>query len=106
MPLEYFLGENENAIKIQIWCTLIADLLLKVVASQLKRKWAFSNLASFVRLHLLNYTHLFKFLEHPERCKIHTDCLIAGIALTNGLQLVTNNMDHFKRIKSLEIVNC
>ena len=35
----------------------------------------------------------------------HTDCLIAGIALTNNLQLVTNNIDHFKRIKGLEIVN-
>lgn len=71
MPLEYFLGENENAIKIQIWCSLIADLLLKVVASHVKRKWAFSTLASFVRLHLLNYTHVLKFLEHPERCKIY-----------------------------------
>src|SRR5947208_1132355 len=28
----------------------------------------------------------------------HTDCLIAGISLINGLQLVTNNMDHFKRV--------
>lgn len=35
----------------------------------------------------------------------HTDCLIAGIALTNGLQLVTNNTDHFNRVKGLEIVN-
>lgn len=35
----------------------------------------------------------------------HTDCLIAGIALTNGLQLVTNNTDHFKRVKGLELVN-
>ena len=35
----------------------------------------------------------------------HTDCLIAGIALTNGLQLVTNNTDHFKRVKGLEIIN-
>lgn len=26
MPLEYFLGENENAIKIQIWCSLIAEM--------------------------------------------------------------------------------
>ncbi|HYK57272.1 MAG TPA: IS4 family transposase, partial [Flavisolibacter sp.] len=30
-PLKYFLGDNENAIKIQIWCALIADLLLKVI---------------------------------------------------------------------------
>ncbi len=35
----------------------------------------------------------------------NTDCLIAGVALTNGLQIVTNNTDHFKRIKGLEIIN-
>jgi predicted nucleic acid-binding protein len=35
----------------------------------------------------------------------HTDCLIAGIALTNSFQLVTNNIDHFKRVKGLELVN-
>ena len=35
----------------------------------------------------------------------HTDTLIAGIAMTSGLQLVTNNTDHFKRIKGLEIAN-
>ncbi|HRQ50397.1 MAG TPA: hypothetical protein PLR74_07675 [Agriterribacter sp.] len=35
----------------------------------------------------------------------HTDCLIAGVALTNELQLVTNNTGHFKRVKGLEIVN-
>ena len=35
----------------------------------------------------------------------HTDCLIAGIALTNGLQLATNNTDHFKRVKGLELIN-
>ncbi len=35
----------------------------------------------------------------------HTDTLIAGIALTNELQLVTNNTSHFKRIKDLSISN-
>jgi len=35
----------------------------------------------------------------------HTDTLIAGIAVTSELQLVTNNTDHFKRIKGLEITN-
>lgn len=35
----------------------------------------------------------------------HTDTLIAGIALTSQLQLVTNNTDHFKRIKSLDLDN-
>ena len=35
----------------------------------------------------------------------HTDTLIAGIAITSKLQLVTNNAVHFKRIKGLEIEN-
>lgn len=35
----------------------------------------------------------------------HTDTLIAGIALTNGLHLATNNTDHFKRIRGLELDN-
>lgn len=35
----------------------------------------------------------------------HTDTLIAGIAMSGELQLVTNNTDHFKRIKGLEIAN-
>ncbi len=35
----------------------------------------------------------------------HTDTLIAGLALIHGLQLVTNNTDHFKRVKGLDLVN-
>jgi hypothetical protein len=66
-PLKFFLGDNENAIKIQIWCALIVNLLLTVTQKKIKRKWAFSNLASFCRLHLFNYIHLTKFLENPEK---------------------------------------
>lgn len=70
MPLHYFLGDNQNAIKIQIWCTLIADLLLNVARQQVKRKWAFSNIVCLVRLHLFNYINIYSFLENPERCSI------------------------------------
>ncbi len=66
-PLKYFLGDNENAIKIQIYCVLIANLLFTVIQKQLKRRWAFSNLVSFVRIHLFNYLHLMRFLENPEK---------------------------------------
>lgn len=71
-PLRYFLGDNENAIRIQIWCALIADLLLKLIQSLLKRPWSFGNLASMVRIHLMSYLHLIKFLEHPDRVLINT----------------------------------
>jgi hypothetical protein len=70
MPLQYFLGDNQNAIQIQIWCTLIADLLLKAATKGIKRNWAFSNLSSLIRLHLMNYTDLRKFLNNPEKAKI------------------------------------
>jgi IS4 transposase len=66
-PLKYFLGDNENAIKIQIYCALIANLLMVVVQKMLKRKWAFSNLVSFCKIHLFNYIHLLKFLENPDK---------------------------------------
>jgi predicted nucleic acid-binding protein len=35
----------------------------------------------------------------------HTDTLIAGISITSELQLITNNTNHFKRIKGLDIAN-
>jgi hypothetical protein len=66
-PLRNFLGDNENAIKIQIWSALIADFLLKVIQSQIKRPWSFSNIASMIRLHLMNYISLWKFLNNPEK---------------------------------------
>lgn len=66
-PLKYFLGDSENAIKIQIWCSLIADLLLKIVKKAAAAKWSFSNLAAIVRLHLMTYIDLFAFLRSPEK---------------------------------------
>jgi len=66
-PLKYFLGESQNAIQIQIWCSLIADLLLKIVKKGCAAKWSFSNLTSMIRLHLMTYIDLFAFLHCPEK---------------------------------------
>ena len=66
-PLRYFYGESKNAIKIQIWVTLIANLLLMVVQSRLKRRWSFSGLATMVRLTLMYYVNLFSLLNNPEK---------------------------------------
>lgn len=66
-PLKYFLGDNENAIKIQIYCVLIVNLLITVIQKKLKRSWAFSNLVSFTQIHLFNYINLLNFLENPEK---------------------------------------
>lgn len=66
-PLKYFLGDNENAIKIQIYCVLIVNLLMSVIQKSLKKQWSFSNLVSFCRIHLFNYINLTKFFESPEK---------------------------------------
>lgn len=66
-PLKYFFGDNENAIFVQIYCVLIANLLMTVIQKQLKRSWSFSNLVSFCRIHLFNYINLLKFLENPDK---------------------------------------
>ena len=65
-PLRYFYGESANAIKIQIWVTLIANLLLSVLQSKLKRRWSFSGLATMVRIVLMYYLNLEKFLNQPD----------------------------------------
>ena len=66
-PLKYFLGDNENAIETQIWVALLANLLLTLVRSKLKRNWAFSNLVSIIRQQLMNYIDVYDFLENPEK---------------------------------------
>jgi hypothetical protein len=65
-PLKYFLGDNENAIEIQIWTVMLANLLITLVKGKVNRKWAFSNLVSVIRQQLMNYINLYCFLEDPE----------------------------------------
>lgn len=66
-PLRYFYGESRNAIKIQIWVTLIANLLLMVMQSRLNRRWSFSGLATMVRLTLMYYIDFYSLLNQPDK---------------------------------------
>ena len=66
-PLKYFLGDNRNAIEIQIWVSLIAWLLMQVVKKRVsKRKWSLSNLMTAVHILLNSYINLYDFLSLPE----------------------------------------
>lgn len=71
--LHYFLGDNENAIRIQLWCTFIADLLLTIVKDKAdkKREWSMANLYSLVRLHLQTFINLFAFIANPHEAVMH-----------------------------------
>lgn len=65
-PLKYFLGDNQNAIEIQIWVSLIIQLIMLVIQRKAQRSWAYSNMVSVIRYHLLTYIDLFKFLKNPD----------------------------------------
>ena len=65
-PLRYFYGESANAIKIQIWVTLIANLLLSLLQSSLERRWSFSGLATMVRIVLMYYLNMNTFFNKPD----------------------------------------
>ena len=72
--LHYFYGENVNAIYTQVWCTLIAQLLLTVVQKISNAKKAFSVVASLVRIHLISLLDVYELLrstkkEYIKRCK-------------------------------------
>jgi transposase len=86
LPLRDFLGDNENAVRIQIFCALISDLLLKIIQKKVKRKWSYSNMAALVRMHLVNYTDLIKFMENPDKCRIF-----------NPIPVITTQLSLFAR---------
>jgi hypothetical protein len=65
--LHYFYGENENAIYTQVWCTLIAQLLLTVTQKIAQAKKAFSVVASLVRIHLISNLDVNELLRSTKR---------------------------------------
>lgn len=65
--LHYFYGENENAIRTQVWCTLIAQLLLTVIQKIAQTKKAFSVVAALVRMHLISMLNVSELLRSTNR---------------------------------------
>ena len=65
--LHYFYSETENGIKTQIWCTLIAQLLLVVLRLKSESKKAFSTIAALVRIHLISNLDVFWMIVNSRR---------------------------------------
>lgn len=66
-PLHFFYGDSVNAIQIQKWVVLIANLLLTVLSRSIKRHCAFSQIVAMVRLTLMYYIDFVAFMENPDR---------------------------------------
>jgi len=56
--LTYFYSDTENGIKTQVWCTLIAYLLLQVIQTKSESEKAFSTIAALLRMHLISHLDL------------------------------------------------
>jgi len=65
--LHYFYGENVNAIRTQVWCTLIAQLLLTVIQKKVGTKKAFSAVATLIRIHLISMLAVIELLKSTVR---------------------------------------
>jgi len=68
--LHFFYSETENGIKTQIWCTLIAHLLLNVIMALSKSKKAFSTVAALVRIHLISHLDLTWVVKEGRRAYV------------------------------------
>lgn len=87
-PLNYFWGESENAIRIQVFCVLIAQVLMVVIKKKSETKRSFTSIITVVRLHIMSYVELFDFLKDTYKAwrSSHSPPLKSrmGIALSLG----------------------
>jgi hypothetical protein len=84
-PLQYFVGDNQNAIEIQIWCALIAVLLLTVIHEKNSSRISFSNVTTLLRIHLAGYISIKELLalhnkkrERSKKSTLQKDLFSSG----------------------------
>lgn len=102
--------QTYDAINFSIitYYEILNGLLYKDARKQLQKFTGFADLNKILPLTISatkRAAEIYADLKNKGQPIGHTDCLIAGIALINGLQLVTNNTEHFKRVDRLELVN-
>lgn len=66
-PLHFFYGDSVNAIQVQTWVVLIANLLITVMSRRIKRRCAFSQVVTMARHLLMYYIDFVTFMEHPDK---------------------------------------
>lgn len=69
--LHYFYSETENGIRTQVWCTLIAHLLLTVLKVITKTQKAFSTIAALIRIYLISHLDMYWVIENCRRTYVN-----------------------------------
>ena len=65
LKVKTFVGESENALRIQIWTALVSLLVIKWLHHQSKAGWSFSNMATMLWLNIFTYRALRAWLDEP-----------------------------------------
>ena len=60
-----FVGTSANAVRIQIWTSLIAVLVIRYLQFRSNFGWAVSNLVALLRWNLFSYRNLWEWLDRP-----------------------------------------
>ena len=60
-----FIGTSPNAVRIQMWTSLIAILILNYLKNKAEYKWHLSNLVSFLRFNLFVKIDLWEWINRP-----------------------------------------
>jgi tRNA(fMet)-specific endonuclease VapC len=105
---QYLTEFNFISISIITYYEILNGLLYKDAKKQMERFEEFVSLNK-VAPHTISTVKISAKVQAEFRKKGteigHTDTLIAGIAMASGFQLITNNTNHFRRIKGLNIAN-
>ena len=107
--IEQYLNEHDIVnFSIITYYEILNGLLYKDAKKQLRKFHDFTKINRVVPLTLQSVKISAAIQAELRKKGIeigHTDTLIAGIAISNNFQLITNNTNHFKRVKKLNLDN-
>ena len=67
-----FVGTSANAVRIQMWCAMIAMLLISYLKRKAAYKWNLSNLITFLRINLYAKIEIWNWVNNPLITKINS----------------------------------
>ncbi|NBC02086.1 MAG: IS4 family transposase [Bacteroidetes bacterium] len=67
-----FVGTSPNAVRIQMWCSMIAMLLISYLKQKARYKWNLSNLITFLRINLFVKIQLWRWVNKPVLEKVNS----------------------------------
>ena len=105
---EYLLQHNSINISVITYYEIMSGLTFINATKQIEIFENFCNTASILNLtkdSVINSAKIYSKQRSKGKAIDDIDIIIAGIALSNNLILVTNNIRHFEKVEGLKIEN-